>query len=226
MKPSEGAAKAAAPGRARAVPRADAGGDLSTKAGTPAARAATSSGSRGPRPAGLRGRAHRRAHDQRKRPIIISGASGGTCPRPATSRSSTAPGTAACWSSGSKAFCSEAEWKRAYDEINDFERQLADFGTVLVKFWLQIDAEEQLRRFQERQNTPYKQWKITDEDWRNREKRPAATNRPSPRCSAAPARRTPPGRSWRPTASSTPGIKALRTVIDAMQAGLQAKNDS
>ena len=69
-------------------------------------------------------------------------------------------------------FCSEAEWKRAYDEINEFERQLADFGTVLVKFWLQIDAEEQLRRFQERQNTPYKQWKITDEDWRNREKWP------------------------------------------------------
>ena len=70
-------------------------------------------------------------------------------------------------------FCSEADWKRAYDEINQFERQLADFGAVIVKFWLQIDAEEQLRRFQERQNSPYKQWKITDEDWRNREKRPA-----------------------------------------------------
>ena len=113
-------------------------------------------------------------------------------------------------------FCSEADWKRAYDEINQFERQLTDFGAVLVKFWLQIDAEEQLRRFQERQNTPYKQWKITDEDWRNREKRPL-TNRPSTRCSAAPARRTPPGRSWRPTASTTPRIKALRTVAEALE---------
>ena len=69
-------------------------------------------------------------------------------------------------------FCSEEEWKRSYREINEFERQLADFGTVLVKFWLQIDRDEQLRRFQERQATAYKQWKITDEDWRNREKWP------------------------------------------------------
>jgi polyphosphate kinase 2 (PPK2 family) len=69
-------------------------------------------------------------------------------------------------------FCSEDEWKRSYREINEFERQLTDFGTVVVKFWLQIDSAEQLRRFQERQATPYKQWKITDEDWRNREKWP------------------------------------------------------
>ncbi len=67
-------------------------------------------------------------------------------------------------------FCTPAEWKRAYDEINNFERQLADFGTAIVKFWLQIDADEQLRRFKERQETPHKQWKITEEDWRNREK--------------------------------------------------------
>jgi len=67
-------------------------------------------------------------------------------------------------------FCSEDEWKRAYREINEFERQLADFGTVVVKFWLQIDAQEQLRRFEARQQAPGKQWKITDEDWRNREK--------------------------------------------------------
>jgi len=67
-------------------------------------------------------------------------------------------------------FSTEGEWKRAYQEINQFERQLADFGTVLVKFWLHIDRNEQLRRFQQRQETPFKQWKITDEDWRNREK--------------------------------------------------------
>jgi len=69
-------------------------------------------------------------------------------------------------------FCTEAEWKRAFREINEFERQLADFGTVMVKFWLHIDAEEQLRRFEARRETDYKQWKITDEDWRNREKWP------------------------------------------------------
>ena len=67
-------------------------------------------------------------------------------------------------------FCAEDDWRRAFREINEFERNLVDFGTVLVKFWLQIDREEQLRRFEARQEDPYKQWKITDEDWRNREK--------------------------------------------------------
>ena len=67
-------------------------------------------------------------------------------------------------------FCSEAEWQRAYDEINEFERELTDAGTVVVKFWVQIDKDTQLARFRERQNTPEKQWKITEEDWRNREK--------------------------------------------------------
>ena len=66
-------------------------------------------------------------------------------------------------------FCSEEEWKRAYREINEFERQMADFGTVIVKFWLQIDRDEQFARFNARQETPHKQWKITDEDWRNRD---------------------------------------------------------
>jgi polyphosphate:AMP phosphotransferase len=69
-------------------------------------------------------------------------------------------------------FCSEADWKRAYEEINAFERHLTNFGVVLVKFWLQIDQAEQLRRFENRQKTESKQWKITDEDWRNREKWP------------------------------------------------------
>jgi polyphosphate:AMP phosphotransferase len=67
-------------------------------------------------------------------------------------------------------FCTEAEWRRAYDEINEMEYQLTRFGTVLVKFWIHIDREEQLKRFKEREKTPHKQWKITDEDWRNREK--------------------------------------------------------
>jgi len=67
-------------------------------------------------------------------------------------------------------FCTEEEWKRAYREINQFERQLVDFGSVLVKFWIHISKDEQLRRFQSRQETPYKAWKLTDEDWRNRQK--------------------------------------------------------
>lgn len=67
-------------------------------------------------------------------------------------------------------FCTEEEWKRAYQEINEFEYELEKWGAILIKFWLHIDKEEQLRRFNERQNTPEKQWKITDEDWRNREK--------------------------------------------------------
>ncbi|OGV59486.1 MAG: phosphate--AMP phosphotransferase [Lentisphaerae bacterium GWF2_50_93] len=67
-------------------------------------------------------------------------------------------------------FCSEKEWRRSYGEINDMERHISSFGAVIVKFWLNISNEEQLRRFKERQTTPWKQWKITDEDWRNREK--------------------------------------------------------
>ena len=67
-------------------------------------------------------------------------------------------------------FCSEEAWQHAYQEINEFERELYNWGAVIVKFWLQIDQEEQLRRFQDRMNTPEKRWKITDEDWRNREK--------------------------------------------------------
>jgi polyphosphate:AMP phosphotransferase len=67
-------------------------------------------------------------------------------------------------------FCTEEEWRRAYREINEMEQHLTNFGAVVLKFWLQIDAGEQLRRFEKRQATEYKRWKITDEDWRNREK--------------------------------------------------------
>jgi polyphosphate kinase 2 (PPK2 family) len=62
------------------------------------------------------------------------------------------------------------EWQRAYGEINDFEAQLVEHGTVVIKFWLAISPEEQLRRFQDREDTPYKQYKLTAEDWRNRAK--------------------------------------------------------
>ncbi len=67
-------------------------------------------------------------------------------------------------------FAPEADWQRSYSEINDFERQLMDYGMLVFKFWLHISPEEQLKRFTERAGTPHKLWKLTDEDWRNREK--------------------------------------------------------
>jgi polyphosphate kinase 2 (PPK2 family) len=63
------------------------------------------------------------------------------------------------------------QWLRAYDEINGFERTLADEGTILIKFWLHISGDEQQKRFKRREKDPLKSWKLTDEDWRNREKR-------------------------------------------------------
>lgn len=67
-------------------------------------------------------------------------------------------------------FCTTEEWKRAYKEINDMEKDLYNAGAIVIKFWMHIDKDEQERRFKERQDNPEKQWKITDEDWRNREK--------------------------------------------------------
>lgn len=67
-------------------------------------------------------------------------------------------------------FCTEEEWKRAYREMNEMEAELAHAGSIVIKFWLHIDKDEQERRFKERQENPAKQWKITDEDWRNRAK--------------------------------------------------------
>jgi len=68
-------------------------------------------------------------------------------------------------------FCPERDWRRAYNEINDFEEQLSDAGVLVLKFWLHISEEEQLKRFRERENDPLKSWKIGPDDWRNRSKR-------------------------------------------------------
>jgi polyphosphate:AMP phosphotransferase len=67
-------------------------------------------------------------------------------------------------------FCSESDWLRGYTEINDFEHEMSDSGVIVVKFWLQISQAEQLRRFKEREKIEFKRFKITQEDWRNREK--------------------------------------------------------
>lgn len=116
-------------------------------------------------------------------------------------------------------FCRPDEWQRAFDEINAFERQLTDAGTVLVKFWLQIDREEQLRRFREREQTPWKQWKITEEDWRNREKWPAYEQAI---CEMI-ERTSTPAAPWTMVESVDKlhaRLKALRTVIGAIEAAL------
>jgi len=116
-------------------------------------------------------------------------------------------------------FCTETAWKRAFREINEFEEQLTNFGTVLVKFWLEIDKDEQLRRFQERQENPHKSWKITDEDWRNREKwdkYAAAVDEMLQRTSTSNA-------PWTIVESNSKlyaRIKALDTVIQAIEAKL------
>jgi polyphosphate kinase 2 (PPK2 family) len=67
-------------------------------------------------------------------------------------------------------FCSETEWRRAYNEINEMEETYVENGGGMIKFWLEVDKDEQVRRFKQREKDPLKQWKITEEDWRNREK--------------------------------------------------------
>ncbi|MES2297696.1 MAG: polyphosphate:AMP phosphotransferase [Pseudomonadota bacterium] len=67
-------------------------------------------------------------------------------------------------------YCEERDWQRAYSEINDFEHELAEDGVIVVKFWLQVSQDEQLRRFKEREKIAFKRFKITEEDWRNRKK--------------------------------------------------------
>lgn len=116
-------------------------------------------------------------------------------------------------------FCTEEEWRRAYEEINEFERQLADFGTVMVKFWLHIGADEQLRRFQARQETPYKSWKIGEEDWRNRGKwdqYQPAVNEMLERTST----RYAPWTILEANCKLFARVKALRTVVEALETAL------
>src|SRR5687767_10840105 len=69
-------------------------------------------------------------------------------------------------------YATQEQWKRAYDEITGFERTLAAEGMVIVKFWLHLSDDEQLKRFKAREKDPLKSWKLTDDDWRNRKKRP------------------------------------------------------
>ncbi|MCX7044647.1 MAG: phosphate--AMP phosphotransferase [Candidatus Sumerlaeota bacterium] len=116
-------------------------------------------------------------------------------------------------------FCTEEEWKRAFREINEYERQLAEFGAVIVKFWLHISQDEQMRRFKERQRLVHKQWKITDEDWRNRKnwsKYAVCIEDMLNRTSTSYA----PWTILEANCKLHARVKALQTVKDALEAGL------
>ena len=113
-------------------------------------------------------------------------------------------------------FAREDEWRRAYSEINEMEEQLTNGGNILLKFWLQIDKDEQLKRFNSRQEDTLKKWKITDEDWRNREKwdeYEIAVSEMLFRTSTTRAR-------WTVVESNDKRygrLKTLKTIIDAMK---------
>ncbi len=117
-------------------------------------------------------------------------------------------------------FATREQWLRAYDEIITFERGLTDEGTILVKFWLHISAEEQLKRFKRREKEPLKAWKLTEEDWRNREKRPqyeqavedmvARTDQPQAPWHLIPA-----------DSKRYARVKVVETVIEAIEEGMR-----
>ncbi len=119
-------------------------------------------------------------------------------------------------------FAREDEWRRAYGEIVDFEDQIVDHGTVLLKFWIHIDPDEQLARFKAREVTPWKQWKLTDEDWRNREKwaqYEEAVNDLVEKTSTSNA----PWTLVEGNDKKYARLKVLRTVCDALEARLKDK---
>ncbi|CAA7627127.1 polyphosphate:AMP phosphotransferase [Magnetospirillum sp. SS-4] len=116
-------------------------------------------------------------------------------------------------------FCSDEAWRRAYGEINDFEEQLTGHGIVMCKFWLHITSEEQLARFTARGEIEYKKWKLTDEDWRNREKwdlYEQAVNDMVERTST----RNAPWTLIEANSKSFARVKVMRTVADALETAL------
>ncbi len=120
-----------------------------------------------------------------------------------------------------RGLASEAEWMRAYDDIAAFERMLAGDGAVIVKLWLHISPQEQLRRFEKREQDPLRRWKLTDEDWLNREQRPAY----EVAVEAMIARTDQPAAPWRLIAAESKGyarVAVIETVIDAAERGMRA----
>ena len=117
-------------------------------------------------------------------------------------------------------FASEEQWRRGYEEINAFEQTLANEGMIIVKLWLHTSSEEQLKRFEARASDPLKSWKLTDEDWRNREKRPQyeaaveemleQTDQPHARWRVVPAE-----------SKRYARVTVMRVVIEEIEAGMR-----
>jgi polyphosphate kinase 2 (PPK2 family) len=117
-------------------------------------------------------------------------------------------------------FASREEWGRAYEEINAFEQSLADEGTTIVKLWLQISPDEQLKRFEARAEDPLKSWKLTDEDWRNREKLPQYTEAVEEMLE----RTDKPHARWRVVPGESKRfarVEVMRLVIEEIEAGMR-----
>jgi AMP-polyphosphate phosphotransferase len=120
-------------------------------------------------------------------------------------------------------FAAEEQWRRAYQEIVGFERTLADEGMIIVKFWMHLSAGEQLKRFTARERDPLKAWKLTAEDWRNREKWPqyeAAVEEMLDRTDHAPA----PWVLVEAEDKRWARVKVAESVVGAIEAGLAARN--
>jgi polyphosphate kinase 2 (PPK2 family) len=119
-------------------------------------------------------------------------------------------------------FALEADWRRAYAEITDHEASLAAEGTILVKFWLHVSPEEQLRRFESRRDDVYRAWKLTDEDWRNRDRRTdyeAAVEEMLRRTDTSTAQ-------WHVVAGDDKRwarVDVVRTVCEAIESALEAR---
>ena len=119
-------------------------------------------------------------------------------------------------------FCAEEAWRRAYAEINDFEDQLVETGTVLVKFWLHITPDEQIERFRRREGVEYKRWKLTEEDWRNRAKWPLYEQAVNDMVEMTSTQTAP----WTLVEANDKGharVKVLRTVCDALEERLRKR---
>ncbi len=118
-------------------------------------------------------------------------------------------------------FASREQWLRAYDEINSFERSLADEGTIIVKLWLHISEAEQLKRFERRADDPLKAWKLTDDDWENRGKRVEYEQAIEDMV----ARTDEPRAPWHLIAAESKRyarVAVVRTVIDAIEIGMRS----
>ena len=116
----------------------------------------------------------------------------------------------------------EETWRRAYAEIVNLETTLAAEGMILVKFWMHLSPEEQLRRFERRRNDPLKAWKLTREDWRNREKR-AAYEEAVEEMLERTDTRSRPGTSSRPRTSGSPGSRWSAPSAEAIEAAFAAR---